>query len=141
MITYFKDKNYKYKKKYEKYTLLTTVLKSFDTTVIFASIFSSITLSLTGFRLIVTRISSGIPCGLTISNKVWCEVVLQKYITYKKQYVKDQKVFKSFDKLNCKNLQDDLIDRSKMNLYVLNLLIIWMNQKMNLFYAYEHKRI
>ena len=82
MITYFKNKNNKSKKKYKKYKTLTTILKSFDTIVIFATTSSSITLSLTGFGLIVIPISSSIACGLTISNKVLYEIVKQKYNKY-----------------------------------------------------------
>ena len=37
MITYFKDKNNKSKKKYKKHKTLTTILKSFDTFVIIAT--------------------------------------------------------------------------------------------------------
>ena len=37
MITYFKNKNYKSKKKYKKYRTLNTLLKSVDTIVIIAA--------------------------------------------------------------------------------------------------------
>ena len=53
MITYFKDENYKSRKKYEKYKMLTTILSSFITIVIIATTSISITLSLTGCGLIV----------------------------------------------------------------------------------------
>ena len=70
MITYFKDKNHKSKKKYKNYKTLTIILKSFDTIVIIATTSSSITFSLSGFGLIVIPISSSFACGLTITNKV-----------------------------------------------------------------------
>ena len=113
MITYFKDKNHKSKKKYKKYKTLTTILKSFDTIVIIATTSSSITLSLTGFGLIVIPISSSIACGLSITNKVLYEIVMQKYNKYKKQYEKDIQTIKSFDKLYRRSLQDNVIDRSE----------------------------
>ena len=69
MITYLKDKNKKSEKKYKNYRMLTTKLKSFDTFVIFVTTSSSISLSLTGFGLIVP-ISTGVACGLTRSKKV-----------------------------------------------------------------------
>ena len=69
MITYFKDKINKSKKKYKKYKTLTTILKSFDTIVIIATTTSSIALSLTGFGVIVIPISSSIACGLSFTNK------------------------------------------------------------------------
>ena len=46
MITYFKDKNHKPNRKTQKYKILTTLLKSFDTIVIISTTSSSITLSL-----------------------------------------------------------------------------------------------
>ena len=113
MITYFKDKNNKSKKKYKNYKTTTTVLKSFDTIVIIALTSSSITLSLTGFVLIVIPISGSFACGLTITNKVLYEVVMQKYNKYKKLYEKDQQTFKYFDELFRKSLQDDMIDKSE----------------------------
>ena len=55
MITYFKDKNNRSKKKYKKYKTITTILKSIDAFVIIATTSSSITLSLTGIGLIVIQ--------------------------------------------------------------------------------------
>ena len=90
--------------------MLTTILKSFDTFII-ATASSSITLSLTGICLIAFSISSGIACGLTISNNSCYEIVMQKYKKYKKQYQKDQTI-KSFDKLYRKSFQDNEIDKN-----------------------------
>ena len=59
------------------------------------------------------QISIGIACGLTISNKVIYEIVMQKYNKYKKQYQKDQQKIKSFDKFYRQNLQDNLIDKTE----------------------------
>ena len=78
MITYFKDRNYKPKKKFKKYKLSTTLLKVFDTVVYIGLTSSSITMSLTGISLIAVPTSSGNACGLTISNKVIYEIVKQK---------------------------------------------------------------
>ena len=111
MITYFKDVNKKSKKRYKKYKMLTTILKSFDTFVIIGTTSSSITLSLTGIGLIAIPISSGIACGLTISNKLLYELVMKNYNKYKKQYQKDELTIKSFDKLYRKCLQDNIIDK------------------------------
>ena len=113
MITYFKDKNKKSKKKYKNYRTMTTILKSFDTIVTIATTSSSISLSLTGFGLIVIPISSSIACGLSITNKVLNEIVMQKYNKYKKLYEKDQQTIKSFDKLYRKSLQDHMIDKKE----------------------------
>ena len=94
MITYFKGKNHKSKKKCKKYKTLTTILKSVETFVIFASISSSLTLSLTGIELKAILISTATACGLPIVIKVIYERVMQKYNKYTKQYEKDQQTKK-----------------------------------------------
>ena len=111
MIQYFKDKNHKSKKNYKK--TITTILKSFDTSVIIATISSFITLSLTGIGLIALPISTATTCGLSIGNKVLYEIIINKYNKYKKQYEKDQQTIKSFDKLYRKPLEDNVIDKNK----------------------------
>ena len=113
MITYFNDKNHKSKKRYKNYEAMTTILKSFDTIVIIATTSSSISLSLTGFGLIVVPISSSIVCGLSITNKVLYEIVMQKYNKYKKLYERNQQTIKCFDKLYRKSLQDNIIDKTE----------------------------
>ena len=90
MITYFKDKNIKSKKRYKKFKTITTVLKSFDTFVIIATTSSSITLSLTGIGLIVIPISTATACKLSIGNKLIYELIVNKYNKNKKQYERDQ---------------------------------------------------
>ena len=92
---------------------MTTILKSFNTVVIIATASSSTSLSLTGFGLIVIPISSSIACGLSISNKILYEIVIQKYNKYKKLYEKDQQTIKSFDKLYRKSLKDNMIDKDE----------------------------
>ena len=72
MITYFKEKNNKSKKKYKKYKMITTLLKSFDTFVISGTTTSSITLSLTGIGSIVIPISTTSACALLFGNEVLC---------------------------------------------------------------------
>ena len=138
MITYFKDKNNKSKKKYKKYLqyLLTTILtlttihKSFDTIVIIATTSSSISLSLTGFGLIVIPISSSIACGLSITNKVLYEIVMQKYNKYKKQYERDHNTINSFDKLYKKSLQDNVIDKTEYE-SLCNIFTKYVDQNKN----------
>ena len=109
----FKDKNHKSKKIYKKHKAITTILKSFDTFVIFGTTSSSIKLSLTEFGLLVIPISSSIACGLTIINKTKFEIVMQKYIKNKEQNEKDQQTIKSFDKLSKKSLQDNFLDKTE----------------------------
>ena len=92
MILYFKDKNHKSKEKCKKHKTKTTILKSFDTPVINATTSSSITFSLRGIGLIVIPISTGIACGLTISNKVIYEIIMQKDNEYKNNIKKIKKL-------------------------------------------------
>ena len=109
MITYFKDKNNKSKKENKKYETITTILKSIDTFVIIATTSSSITSSLTGIGLIVIPISTVSACALSIGNRVLYEVIINKYNKYNKQNERDQQTIKSFDKLNRKLSQDNVI--------------------------------
>ena len=113
MITYFKDKNHKSKKKYKNYKTLNTVLESVDSIVIIAATSTSITLWVTGIRLIVLPISAGIACGLSLCNKVLHKLIINKYDKYKKLYERDQQTIKSFDKLYRKSLQDNIIDKNE----------------------------
>ena len=111
MITNFKDKNNKSKKKFKNYKTLTTKMKSFHPVFSFETTSSSSTLSLTGVGLIVIPISTATACGLSIGNKVKYEIIINIHSIYKKQYEKDQQSIKSFDKLHGRSLQDSLVDK------------------------------
>ena len=113
MITYFKDKNNKSKKRYENYKTLNTVLESVDSIVIIGATSTSITLSITGVGLIILPISAGLACTLSLGNKILHKIIINKYNKYKKQYEKDQNTIKSFDKLYRKSLQDNIIDKTE----------------------------
>ena len=113
LIQYFKDKNNKSKKRYKNYKTLNTILESVDSIVIIGATSTSITLSITGIGRIILPISAGIACTLSIANKVLHELILNKYIKYKKQYERDQNTLKSFDKLYRKSLQDNVIDETE----------------------------
>ena len=113
MITYFKDKNHKSKKKYKNYKTLNTVLESVDSVVIIGATSISITLSVIGIGLIVLPISAGIACGPSLGNKILHKLIINKYNKYKKQYERDLKTNKSFDKLYRKSLQDNVIDKTE----------------------------
>ena len=99
MITYFKDKNNKSKKRYKNYKTLNAILESADSIVIIGATSTSITLSVTGIGLIVLPISAGIAGGLSLGNKVLNKLIINKYNKYKKQYERDQNTIISFDKL------------------------------------------
>ena len=113
MITYFKDKNNKSKKRCKNYKTLNTILESVDSIVIIATTSTSITLSITGIGLIVLPISAGISCTLSLGNKVLHKLIINKYNKYKKQYERDQETVKSFDKLYRKSIQENVIDKTE----------------------------
>ena len=113
MITYFKDKNNKSKKKSRNYKTLNTVLESVDSIVIIRATSTSITLSITVIGLMVLPISVGIACSLSLGNKILHKLIINKYNKYKKQYEKDQNTFKSLDKFYRKSLQDNVIDKTE----------------------------
>ena len=79
MITYFKDKTNKSKKRYKNSKTLNTVLESVDSIVIIAATATSITLSVTGIGLIVLPISAGIACTLSLGNKILRKLIINKY--------------------------------------------------------------
>ena len=109
MITDFKDKNHKSKKKYKKYITLTTILKSFHTFLIIATKSSSTTLSPTGNGLTILPISTAIVWRLSIGIKVIYEIVMQRYKKYRKHYEKRQQI----NKLYRKSFQDNLTDKNE----------------------------
>ena len=109
MLTYFKDENNKSKKRYKNYKTLNTVLKSVGSIVIIGATSPSITLSISGFALVILPLSAGIACTLSLGNKVLHKLIINKYNIYKKQSDRDQLAIKSFDKLYRKSLQDNVI--------------------------------
>ena len=113
MITYFKDKTNKSKKRYKNFKTLNTMLESVDSIVIIAATSTSITLSITGKGLILLPISASVACGLSLGNKIIHKLIINKYNKYKKQYERDQNTIKSFDKLYRKSLQDNIIDKTE----------------------------
>ena len=64
MITYFKDKNHKSKKKHKNFKFLTSILESVDTVFNIGATTTSLTLSVTGFDLVLVPIFAGIACDL-----------------------------------------------------------------------------
>ena len=113
MITYLKDKNHKSKKKYENYKTLNTIFESVGSIVNIGATSTSITLSITGFGLIILPISPGIVSTISLGNKIMHKLIINNYNKYRKQYEKDQQTFKSFDKLYRKSLQDKVIDKNE----------------------------
>ena len=130
MITYFKDKNHKSKKRYKNYKTLNTVLESVDTIVIIGATSTSITLSITGIGLIVLPISAGIACTLSLGNKILHKLIINKYNKDKKQYERDQNTIKSFDKIYRKSLQDNITDKTEYD-SLCNLFTKYVDENKN----------
>ena len=130
MITYFKDKNNKPKKRYKNHKTLNTVLESVDSIIIIAATSTSITLSITGIGLILLPITAGIACTLSLGNKVLHKLIINRYNKYKKQYERDQLTIKSFDKLHRKSLQDNIIDKNEYE-SLCNIFTKYIDEKKN----------
>ena len=86
-------------------------MKTVDTSVIMATTSSSVTLSLTGFGLLVIPISSGFACGLTLTIQVLYELIMNKHNDFEKYYERAQQTVDSCDKLYEKCSQDNVIDK------------------------------
>ena len=130
MITYFKDKNHKSKKRYKNYKTLNTVIESLDSIVIIGATSTSITLSVTGVGLIILPISAGVACALSLGNKILHKIIINKYNKYKKLYERDQNTIKSFDKLYRKSLQDNVIDKTEYE-SLCNIFTKYVDQNKN----------
>ena len=70
-------------------------------------------MSPTGIGLIAIPISTAIACRLSIGNKVIYGLTINKYNEHKKQYEKDQRKIKSFDKLYKTSLHVNVIDNNE----------------------------
>ena len=140
MITYFKDKNNKSKKRYKNNKTLNTVLESVDSIVMIAATSTSITLSISGIGLIILPISAGIACTLSLGNKVLHKIIINKYNIYKKPHERDQNTIKSFDKLYRKSLQDNVIDKNEYeSLCIIFTKYIDEDKNESFFKKYEYK--
>ena len=111
MITYFKNKNHKSKKLYEKLKTLSTISDSLDILFIFGATSTSITLSITGVGLKILPVSAASACILSSGNKVLHKIIINKYKKYKTQYEKDRQTIKLFDKIYRKTLQDNIFNK------------------------------
>ena len=138
-VQYFKDKNNKSRKNYEKYKTITTIIKSIDTFVNIATTSSSITLSLLGIDLIAIPISTATAFALPIFNDVLNEIIINKNIKHKKQYEKNQQIIESFENLYRNSLQDNVINISEYeSLY--NILTKYVDGKNLFFHEYYLKK-
>ena len=98
--------------------MLPTTLKSFDTNVIIGTTSSSITLSLTVIVLIVIPTLTDKACGLTISNEVFYEIIMQKYKVYKNNMRKINKFLNLSIICTEKVYKIIYLIKMNMNLYV-----------------------
>ena len=58
-------------------------------------------------------LSTGVAVGLTISNEVISEIVMQQHNRYKKQFEKDQQKIKSFGIFYGKCLRGNVISKNE----------------------------
>ena len=99
MITYFKDRNHKSKRKYKNFKTLSIIIESVDTIVIIGATSTSITPSITSIGLHVLPKSAGIVSAISLGNKILDKLVINKYNRYKNYNEKDQQKTKSVHKL------------------------------------------
>ena len=60
--------------------MLSTLFTIVDTFVFSATILTSVTLTVTGFGILITPISTGIVCGLLLTDKVLYEKIMNKIL-------------------------------------------------------------
>ena len=82
----------------------------------------SVTLSVTGIRLIVIPFSIGVAFGSTILNKVLCDLVLNIFMISNKYEERAQQAIVSFDKNYREGLQDNFSDERRIWLFFVKLL-------------------
>ena len=96
------------------------VLESVNSINVVGATLTSIALSTTGFDLIVSRVTAAIACTLSLGNKVLHKLIINKYNYYKKkQNERDQQTSKCFDKLDRKSLQDNVLNKTENESFLL----------------------
>ena len=119
--------------------MLTTIIESFDTSVIVAKTSSSITLPITGNGLKTLPISTATAYGLATSDKIIFEIFMQKYYKCKKHCEKDQRTFKFFVNSYRKSLQVNLIDKNE-NESLCNIFTKLLDETKNEPFFYKRTR-
>ena len=137
MITYFKDKNNKSKKRWKNYKTLNTILESVDAIVIIGSTTTSVTLSVTGVGLIVVPISVGVACALSLHNTVIYKIIINKYTKYKNHYEKDEQRFKFLMNYIGRFHRKTSLIKMNMYLYEITWVKTLMKRKIYLFHRNE----
>ena len=113
MITYFKNKNHKSKKRPKSYKALNGIFESVNTIVIIGATLALVTLSITGVSLNILPISAGRASTLSLGNEVLHRLIINQYNKNKKLFEKDHQTIQPFDKYYRKSLQDNVIDKSQ----------------------------
>ena len=128
MITYFKDKNNKSKKRNKNHKTLNTKSESVDSFFLIGATSTSIFVSITGIGLIVLPLSAGIACTLSLSNKVTSKKIINKYNIYKKQNEKYQQLNLL---ITCTENLHKIMYLIKVNkkVFALIFLITWIKKK------------
>ena len=98
LIPYIKDENRKPKKNLKIYSLIYNK-ETVGTFVFIATTSNSATLSKTGFLLIVTHVSTGVACGITLAKKSLYQLIMQKVNKDKRFHEVAAQIIKAFDSL------------------------------------------
>ena len=114
LISKFYEEEYKkLKKKHNKYKNLNKILNTIDSVAIISTTSTSITLSLTGYGLIIVPITAGCGCLMTIASKIISEFLKKKEKSYLEKYTLSHNTLNDFRKLYQKSLEDNTIDQNE----------------------------
>ena len=114
LISKFYEEEYKkLKKKHNKYKNLNKILNTIDSVAIISTTSTSITLSLTGYGLIIVPITAGCGCVMTVGSKIISEFLKKKEKSYLKKYTLSHNTLNDFRKLYQKSLEDNIINENE----------------------------
>ena len=111
--TFYSHEVKKYKKKCKTIKLISGMINCIDTFVIVGVTSTSITLSVTGFGLLVIPITSGVGAGFSLSGKIISEYLKHLQAKYTKKHALASKTLEQFAILHSKCLTDNKIDQSE----------------------------
>ena len=114
LISKFYEEEYKkLKKKHNKFKNLNKILNTIDSVVIIGCTGTSVTLSVTGYGLIIVPITAGCGCLMSVGSKIINEFLKKKEKSYLKKYTLSHNTLQDFRKLHQKSLEDNVIDQNE----------------------------
>ena len=118
MMKYYELEEKKYKQKYPKYKLTSSLSNSTDGLMIIGTTSASVTLSITGVGIIVVPITAGVDCATGILVKSCSSYLKKKEQNYKLKYAIIQKRLDDFRQLHVTSLKDNHVDEKEYHRFV-----------------------